>query len=382
VKILFLDQFSEMGGAQRVLVDTIDAALERGWCAHAALPPGGPLAEQLRQRHIEIHEIPCGPYESGTKSVPDMLQFAFDLRRQIQVLRAVTARTHFDLMYVNGPRILAAATFANAGRAPLLFHLHYPIHQRIAASLVRWSLERANATVVACSQTVGGPIRNSIRTDRWHVIENGVRDIPFIKHSFGLNSWIIGIIGRISRQKGQLDFVKAAAMLAAERSSMRFCVCGAALFGEHEYSELVHESAKDLPVEFLGWREDIAAALGRLDLLAMPSQDEGMPRALLEAFSAGVPVVAFPTGGISEVIVDGETGFLTRGNSPEALAARIREALAGGPDLLSTVALNARKSWEQSYSLARYQQRITAVMENLVAASRAERETPAPLKRI
>jgi len=114
----------------------------------------------------------------------------------------------------------------------------------------------------------------------------------------------------------------------------------------------------------------------------MPSQDEGMPRALLEAFSAGVPVVAFPTGGISEVIVDGETGFLTRGNSPEALAARIREALAGGPDLLSTVALNARKSWEQSYSLARYQQRITAVMENLVAASRAERETPAPLKRI
>ena len=100
-----------------------------------------------------------------------------------------------------------------------------------------------------------------------------------------------------------------------------------------------------------------------------------MGRVIVEAFSAGVPVVAFPTGGIPEVITNGETGFLTKGISPEALAARIREVIASGPDVLRRVAANARKAWERSYTLARYQERITAVMESLVSASQAGRET-------
>ena len=130
-----------------------------------------------------------------------------------------------------------------------------------------------------------------------------------------------------------------------------------------------------LPVEFLGWREDVAPVFAAVDLLVVPSQEEGMGRVIVEAFSAGVPVVAFPTGGIPEVVVDGETGFLTERTSAEALAARIREVIASDPDALRRVAANARKAWERSYTLARYQERITAVMEGLVSASPAERET-------
>jgi len=377
MRILFIDQFSEMGGAQRVLIDTVDATQKRGWRAHVALPPGGVLADHLRVRNIEVHEIPCGPYKSREKSVPDIVRFAFDLRRQVRVLDALIVRTPFDLVYVNGPRVLSAASFANGGRAPTLFHMHYPIHQSSAARLTGWNLGRANATVVACSHSVVGSIRNYARFDKFQVIENGVSELCFREHRFGEKGWRIGLVGRISRQKGQLDFVKAASTIAAEWPSVRFSICGAPLFGEDEYSDLVHKAAGSLPVDFLGWREDIASVLEDLDLLVMPSQDEGMPRALLEAFSAGVPVVAFPTGGIPEVVVDGETGFLTKGTSPEALAARIREVIATGPDVLRRVAANARRAWEHSYTLARYQERITAVMESLVWASQAERETGA-----
>lgn len=374
MNILFVDQFGEMGGAQCVLVDTVDAAIDQGWSAQAALPSGGPLRHHLRARNIAAYDIPCGPYKQGTKSMQDITRFAFDLKGQVQVLRSLLDRSHFDLLYVNGPRVLTAASLANRGRMPVLFHVHYPIHQASAARLVRWNFRRSNVAAVGCCQSVLESIGNSTRSGKLHVVENGVAEIGFREHRFGERGWRIGLVGRISQQKGQLDFVKAASIVASEWPTTRFQICGAPLFGEDEYSELVQKSARGLPVDFLGWREDIASVLGDLDMLMMPSQDEGLPRALLEAFSAGVPVIAFPVGGITEAITDGETGFLTAGKSPEALATRIIEAIASGPDALRRVALSARRSWERTYTLARYQQRITRLMSSLVSGSRAERE--------
>ena len=123
MKILFIDQFSEMGGAQRVLIDTIDAVQARGWRAHVALPPGGVLigspSHEKHRGQLRFHADLIG---RGRSPYADIVRFAFDLRRQVRALDALMARTHFDLVYVNGPRVLAGASLANGGRAPMLFH--------------------------------------------------------------------------------------------------------------------------------------------------------------------------------------------------------------------------------------------------------------------
>jgi len=143
------------------------------------------------------------------------------------------------------------------------------------------------------------------------------------------------------------------------------------MFGSgSDYFESVRLRARDLPVEFPGWQRDVSAVLGKLDLLAVPSLEEGMSRSVLEAFSAGVPVVAFPTGGIPEAVVDGVTGFLTRERSGPALAARIREVLAMNPESLWRVVREARTAWGLSYSLSIYQDRITNLLETLVSKGR------------
>jgi len=98
----------------------------------------------------------------------------------------------------------------------------------------------------------------------------------------------------------------------------------------------------------------------------------------VEAFSAGVPVVAFAAGGIPEVITDGQTGFLVQGVTPEALAARIREVMLSDAEDVRRVATNARKAWEGSYTVAKYQSRITDLMEQVVSAWRAKHERAAP----
>ena len=125
-------------------------------------------------------------------------------------------------------------------------------------------------------------------------------------------------------------------------------LCGAPADAQSDYFRTVEKHLEFLPVDFLGWQDDIAAVLAELDLLVIASKAEGMPRVMLEAFSAGVPVVAFPVGGIPEVIRDGETGFLVRENTAASAWRRgIREVIAA---LLhcGDIAANARREWEQN----------------------------------
>ena len=80
-------------------------------------------------------------------------------------------------------------------------------------------------------------------------------------------------------------------------------------------------------VRFLGMREDVAALLGSLDVFVMPSVSEGLPLALLEAMSAGLPVVATNVGGMPDALAAGAAGIIVRAADPQALSAAILRLL-------------------------------------------------------
>ncbi len=165
----------------------------------------------------------------------------------------------------------------------------------------------------------------------------------------------IGVIGRISREKGQADFLRAARILHTTRC--RFIVCGAPLFSNPaalRYRAELDALAAGLPVDFAGWTEDVESVLAALDLLVVPSAPvDATPRVILEAFAAGVPVVAFAVGGIPEIVEHGVTGFLVQERSPQALAAAIQDLLRE-PHRLREAAENARAKARTEFSLERY----------------------------
>ena len=231
--------------------------------------------------------------------------------------------------------------------------------------------------VIACCRYVTAPLRAA--EQRLRVIPNGVADCGFHERTFDAAAGLrIGIVARIAPEKGQAEFLRAAALLAPEFPNSRFVICGAPLFGDQRYEEEVRRHARGLPVEFLGWRNDIASVLEQLDLLVIASSEEGLPRVLLEAFSAGVPVVAFPAGGIPEALEDEQTGFLVQPSSAEALAARIRALITGDPTRLREVAHNALRAWERFYDVSHYRRGITNLLAALAPASPAGVRTLAP----
>jgi glycosyltransferase involved in cell wall biosynthesis len=125
----------------------------------------------------------------------------------------------------------------------------------------------------------------------------------------------------------------------------------------------VRAASVGLPIHFTGWHESVGAILDELDLLVVPSPShESTTRVVLEAFSAGTPVIAFATGGIPEVIHDGKTGILVKPVTPAALAAAILAATRQ-PELLTSIATEGRRAWEEQYTLARYQSQVVEAIE-------------------
>jgi glycosyltransferase involved in cell wall biosynthesis len=363
MNLLLLDQFSDLGGAQLCLLDLLPATHARGWNTVVAAPGAGRLFERARATGALVESISCRPYSSGSKTASDIARFARDLPRSVHQIRELIERHHTDVLYVNGPRVVAAAAWAVGRRLPMVFHCHSYVPAPYGDLLVGLPLRLSGATVISSSRFTATSIRRHLHPARVHVIYNGVSDCgrSGIARAHGYR---IGVIGRIAPQKGQALFLQAACMLIQKLPDCRFEICGSALFSDVEairYEQEIRRMADGLPVEFTEWTDDACAVLARLDVLVVPSiSAEATTRVALEAFSAGVPVMAFAIGGIPEVVQHGRTGFLIEERSATALAASLLTLLS---DSRADIARAARKEWETRFTLARYQDQVLQIVE-------------------
>ena len=353
MRVLLVDQFGEIGGGQRCLLEEATGFRERGWDVLAAVP-GGPFAKSLESCGVEVHELPCGPFTSGTKSLGDSLRFGWQLPVQAAIIARIASRGRVDVIYVNGPRVLVAATLARGGR-PVLYHAHWMPPQAGAAKLARWALRWSRASAVAPSRLAAEWLREAVDPDRIITVYNGVRGSKRGLQPKALSTTLnVAVLGRISAEKGQLEFVRAARIVSSRIQGVRFTICGAPMFAERSYWTAVQAEARGL-VRFQDWTDDVYSFLENVDLIVVPSQQiDNIPRVILEAFAAHVPVLAFASGAIPELIEHGETGLLVHERTAEALAQAILSA-AGQPDLLDEIAKHAYNLWKERYTLPRFQ---------------------------
>jgi glycosyltransferase involved in cell wall biosynthesis len=148
---------------------------------------------------------------------------------------------------------------------------------------------------------------------------------------------MITTVAHVRRVKGIDIFMRAAAQVRRAFPDAHFRVAG--VFGtnaeqiayKNEVLELQSALALQEHVQFLGMCSDVPAVLKASDIFVLPSRSEGFSNALLEAMMCGLPCVATSVGGNSELIVDGETGFLVPPEDPSEMAAKIVELLRDTP---------------------------------------------------
>jgi glycosyltransferase involved in cell wall biosynthesis len=362
VRVLVLDQFSELGGAQMCLLMGIEAMRASGWEVAAGLPANGELFRSIRGVGFEPFPISLGPYGLGRKSAVDLGRFLAQAPRLAVQIRSHARSFGADLLYLNGPRLLPAATLANLG-IPVLFHAHSNVSSHMVRRIAGEALRRLPAGVVACCCFAAECWRPFVEPGRISIVFNGVAGPSAIRRRNSREP-NVGCIGRISPEKGQMEFVAAAAAIHRAVPKCRFAIFGAPLFSDDaaRYYQQVRAAARGLPIEFPGWAADVSKALAEIDLLLVPSgSGEATTRVIPEAFAAGVPVIAFASGGIPEVIEHDRTGFLVR--STEEMAGCTIDLLSGSRQRLCSVSQAARIAWETRFTPECFQLRLLEVMK-------------------
>jgi glycosyltransferase involved in cell wall biosynthesis len=151
-----------------------------------------------------------------------------------------------------------------------------------------------------------------------------VENLSDLREEFGrAGQIVVGSVGRLSSEKGTSFFVEAAARLCREFTDLSFVQVG-----DGPLREVLEAQVRQLGIErqfiFAGQRQDMAQVYRSFDVFVLPSLMEGMPMALLEAMSGGLPVVATSVGAVPGVLCGPDLGHLVPPGDSEALAAGIR----------------------------------------------------------
>ena len=372
MRVLFLDQFSDLGGAQLCLRDVLLEVKRLGWQAEVMAPGAGPLLNFAQDLGMAVQRLPMTDYANGRKTASDVFRYGIDIVQSARILRRVLRQRPADLIYANGPRILLAAWGV---RVPLVFHSHSFLDKTYARTIAGRVLRSLPARVLACSEFTAQPLKRLAGENAVQVIYNGVSDHGFSPRNSNGGPIRVGILGRIAPEKGHMDFLRVAAAIP-DRTKVEFRITGAALFSDAAYDRSIREASGAAGVELEGWTNNVSQALHDLDILVVPSAGhDASPRVILEALSAGTCVLSYPSGGIPELLRDGYSGLLTKFSSPEDLGSLVR-TLAANPELRAKLAANGRREWEMRFRVERFRSEVCAAISDAVT-SRAV-TSPAP----
>lgn len=183
------------------------------------------------------------------------------------------------------------------------------------------------------------------------VIDNYKRDRSdsTFRKQIGIDDgmYLIGNIGRLSPEKGHVDFLAAAAEVLKNYKNIKFVLIGSGS-EESNLRKIIEELNIGNSVIFAGYRNDMLTVYNSLDLVVQSSYTEGMPNVVLEALAMEVPVIATDVGGTSEAIISNETGILIQPRDPRKLAMKIIQYLKNTNSVAAMV-INGRKLVETKF---------------------------------
>lgn len=355
LRVLHLLVNLEMGGAERLLVDALPLFPRDKYCMKVlGLGKDGTVGELLRSKGISASAL------GGSKSDPS---FVLRLVKYLTKNKPHILHTHLFMPGVLG-RLIGKAV----GIEIIISHEHFQnaeiYHALLAIEKRTWRFADASVFISKkIKEERSVCIPDSVKK---FVIYNGIdaTEIERGERRKGrqilggrYEDVIVGWVGRVDEHEKNLTaLLKAMKKVSSSHKNIKVV-----LIGEGKDIDKLKTATKqmglDSTVAWLGAREDARSLYAGMDIFVLPSRFEGMPLVLLEAMSAGLPIVASQVGGIPEVVVDGETGFLVECDDYEALAERI-SLLANDTALRKKMGEKGKERFDKNFRIERFVEKL------------------------
>ncbi|MFA7208804.1 MAG: glycosyltransferase family 4 protein [Parcubacteria group bacterium] len=359
-KILYIITQSSWGGAQKYVFDLANG-LRGEFEVAAAFGGEGRLAERLRLAGIRTY---------GLKNLVREISPWRDFLGLWEIYRLIK-KERPDIVHTNSSKaeILGNIAAWLAGVEKIVFTAHgFVFNEDLGfwkkTFFIFWEkLAGLFADRIICVSDFDreSALENKIASaGKLRVIRNGIGIPAENPARVGREDGkiIIGTIANFYRNKGLEFLVQAAAELNGKIPNLEFWVAGDG--GERRNIEKAIEKQRLPNFQLLGFQEKQYDFLRQLDVFVLPSLKEGLPYALLEALSLGVPAVASKVGGIPEIITDGENGFLVEPKNSKMLAEKIG-LLLGNERLKTEFSRLGQEKIRTEFSLERMLERTKRV---------------------
>lgn len=328
-KVVQIVEDMKVGGQEAIIAslvrgldpETFDV---RVWCTQA----GGRLADELCGEGYEVQVLGL----VGLRRLQDVVRLTKLLRDE-----------EIDVVHTHawGGGLIGRFAALNARSSVVVGHVH-GIYNYISKVhlLLDAALCRASTVTVCCSRAARDFVveQQAVPAEKVTVIYNGIDLSPFhersaeekaaVRQELGVEADgpIIGSVGHLLTHKGHEHLIRAFPEVLKAMPRARLL-----LVGEGKKRDELAQIAQDLGVAastiFTGVRRDVPRLLSIMDAFVLPSLNEGLGMATIEAMASRVPVVASRVGGIPEIVRDRETGLLVEPGSAQQLAEAILEIL-------------------------------------------------------
>ncbi len=383
-KVLYVIGTLDVGGTEGQLVQLVTHLDPlRFQPVVCSLSSGGPYLDTLTAAGVPVKVIGFRGFQRGLRRLVSLPKVALQLSRLVRFLRQerpLIVHGFLFWAYILGTYAakLAGVPIVLASRRGLghfkVNRPHYLFLERMATRLT--DLIVANAEAVR---------QDVIRQERMapskvKVVHNGIDAFryalaadPALRSSLGLaeGARVVGVVANLIPYKGHRDFLRACQAIRQREAGVTFLLIGdGPCRGELE--DLARELGLEKAVRFLGSRRDVPQLLALMDIVVLPSLEEGFPNAILEAMAAGKPVVATRVGGVPEAVVHDETGLLVPPHDPQALADAILLLLAD-PSRAEAMGRTGRDRAAKLFGLDRMIRETEALYEELLVTKATAR---------
>lgn len=362
IKVVHLTTDLGLGGRERVIVDLCNKLLDMDYRSSiCCLRWSGPLAKRLRSE-VEIIQL----YKKQRLD----LSIVFPLKNYLRYRK-------IDILHAHNPgTLLYGLLAAKWAGTPAIINTEHGFASQL--SLKTRLKDRLLYQYVDRITTVSEKLKNDlistfgIENRKVQTLRNGIssakiEEEPSVsRKKIGMSEdhLNIGIIARLVPVKNHRMIFEAFHIVRTQNPAVRLWVVGSG-----DLKTELEKQARMLGIQhdvvFMGSRTDVPVILNALDLFVLCSFSEGLSITLLEAMSAGLPIVATNVGGNSEVIEHGKSGLLVESDQSEDLAESILKLIVN-KDLAQKMGLAASHRFAEQFSIDCMTQKMDKLYRSLL----------------